>query len=104
MVVCGEGAMRNELEHMIRQHGLGRHVRLIGFQEDPNAWIAASDVFVHPTRSEGLSLVTIAAQMVSTPVVASEVGGLREVCDVVKLHGHWDGYMAEQEHLSWLIC
>jgi glycosyltransferase involved in cell wall biosynthesis len=79
IAVCGEGALRGELEHRIRQHGLERHVRLIGFQDDPTAWIAASDVFVHPTRSEGLSLVTIAAQMVSTPVVATEVGGLREV-------------------------
>ncbi len=79
IVVCGEGPMRPELEHLIRQHGLERHVQLIGFQEDPNAWIAASDVFVHPTKSEGLSLVSIAAQMIGTPVVATEVGGLREV-------------------------
>ena len=79
LVVCGEGPMRSELEQLIRIHGLERHVRLIGFQTDPNAWLAAADVFVHPTLSEGLSLVTIAAQMVGTPVVASEVGGLREV-------------------------
>ena len=79
IAICGEGPMRAELEQKIRSHALEKHVRLLGFQQEPNAWIAASDVFVHPTRSEGLSLVTIAAQMIGTPVVATEVGGLREV-------------------------
>jgi L-malate glycosyltransferase len=79
IVVCGDGPMRGELEQLIEKYALHEHVRMLGFQNDPTAWIAASDVFVHPTRSEGLSLVTIAAQMVSTPIVASEVGGLREV-------------------------
>ena len=64
---------------MIDAQNLNDHVELLGFCEDPTSWIAASDVFVHPTHSEGLSLVSIAAQMVGTPIVATEVGGLREV-------------------------
>jgi L-malate glycosyltransferase len=79
LVICGDGTMRHQLQHMINDRKLNQHVSLLGFCEDPTAWIAASDVFVHPSRSEGLSLVSIAAQMVGTPIVASEVGGLREV-------------------------
>jgi glycosyltransferase involved in cell wall biosynthesis len=79
LVVCGEGAMRPQLQKMIDERKLNQQVMLLGFCEDPTAWIASADVFVHPTRSEGLSLVSIAAQMVGTPIVASEVGGLREV-------------------------
>lgn len=79
LVICGEGAMREELARRIVKHRLESQVLLLGFCEDPNRWIAAADVFVHPSRSEGLSLVTIAAQQLGTPVVASEVGGLREV-------------------------
>ncbi|MFN9911670.1 MAG: glycosyltransferase, partial [Pirellulaceae bacterium] len=79
LVICGEGPMRAELESKIRDHHLEKQVRLLGFCEDPSRWIAAADLFVHPSRSEGLSLVTIAAQMLETPVLATDVGGLQEV-------------------------
>ena len=79
LVICGDGLMRQQLQKMIDDRQLNQQVVLLGFCEDPTAWIASADVFAHPTRSEGLSLVSIAAQMVGTPVVASEVGGLREV-------------------------
>jgi glycosyltransferase involved in cell wall biosynthesis len=52
---------------------------LLGFQERPERWISAADAFVHTSKSEGLSLVTIQAQMIGTPVIAGEVGGLTEV-------------------------
>jgi glycosyltransferase involved in cell wall biosynthesis len=79
LVICGDGSMRHPLQQMIDDRQLKGHVSLLGFCENATSWIAASDLFVHPTRSEGLSLVAIAAQMVGTPMVASEVGGLREV-------------------------
>ncbi len=79
LAICGDGVMRHQLQKMIDERHLSQQVVLLGFCEDPTSWIAAADVFAHPTRSEGLSLVSIAAQMVGTPIVASEVGGLREV-------------------------
>jgi len=79
VVICGEGKSRPELEQLIRKYDLQKHVRLLGFQDRPERWICAADAFVHPSLSEGLSLVTIQAQMIGTPVIATEVGGLREV-------------------------
>ncbi len=79
VVICGEGKSRTELEHLIRKYDLQTHVRLLGFQEHPERWICAADAFVHPSLSEGLSLVTIQAQMIGTPVIATEAGGLAEV-------------------------
>jgi len=79
VVICGEGKSRHELQQLIAKYGLEKRVRLLGFQENPEKWISAADAFVHPSLSEGLSLVSIQAQMVGTPVIASEVGGLREV-------------------------
>ena len=79
VVICGEGKSRAELEQLIRKYDLQDHVRLLGFQDRPERWICAADAFVHPSLSEGLSLVTIQAQMIGTPVIATEVGGLKEV-------------------------
>lgn len=79
VVICGEGKLKSELEELIRAYDLQKHVRLLGFQERPERWISAADTFVHTSKSEGLSLVTIQAQMIGTPVIAGEVGGLTEV-------------------------
>jgi L-malate glycosyltransferase len=79
LVVCGEGSSRKHLEEQIQSQGLQDQVKLLGFCQNPDQWIAAADLFVHPSQSEGLSLVTIAAQMLGTPVVATDVGGLSEV-------------------------
>ncbi len=79
VVICGEGKSRPELEQLIRKYDLQKQVRLLGFQERPERWICAADTFVHPSLSEGLSLVTIQSQMIGTPVIATEVGGLKEV-------------------------
>ena len=79
IAVCGEGNQRESLQSQIDYRRLQDSVRLVGFQHDPYRWIAASDALLHPSRSEGLSLVTIAAQLLNVPVVATEVGGLREV-------------------------
>lgn len=79
IAICGEGKSRPELEQLIRKHSLQDHVRLLGFQEQPERWICAADAFVHPSKNEGLSLVTIQSQMIGTPVIATEVGGLQEV-------------------------
>ena len=94
VAICGEGKSRPELELLIRKYDLQKHVRLLGFQERPERWICAADAFVHPSLSEGLSLVTIQAQMIGTPVIASEVGGLKEVLRMPKTG----------ELLGWPIC
>lgn len=79
VAICGEGRERDRLQKLILKYSLEKHVKLVGFQEDPARWIAGSDAFVHPSISEGLSLVAIQAQMLGVPVIASECDGLAEV-------------------------
>ncbi len=93
LVICGEGSMRRELEKQIERLELTKNVRLVGFREDVDRWIAGADLFVHAALSEGLSLVTIQAQMAGTPVVVTDVGGLAEV-----MRSPTSG-----EHLGWLV-
>ena len=41
-----------------------------------HAWYDAADLFVHPTRYEGSSLVTLEAMLHRRPVLATRAGGL----------------------------
>ena len=79
IVVCGEGSERDRLEELIRRYSLQDKVKLIGFRNDPERWVAGSDAFVHTSIAEGLSLVVIMAQMLNTPVISTDCDGLQEV-------------------------
>jgi glycosyltransferase involved in cell wall biosynthesis len=79
--IIGEGTMRAPLERQIRRCGLGEQVRLPGARplEQLPDWYRAADVFVLPSRSEGVPNVLLEATACGTPVVATRVGGVPEV-------------------------
>ena len=60
--------------------GLER-IKLLGRIDDPRELLWASDVFAMPSLKEGLGVAALEAMASALPVVASEVGGLREVVE-----------------------
>jgi glycosyltransferase involved in cell wall biosynthesis len=70
---------RSILEAQIEALGLRDAVRLVGFVDDVPAFLAAGDVFVHPSRSEGFGQVVIEAMAAARPVVALRIPPLTEV-------------------------
>jgi glycosyltransferase involved in cell wall biosynthesis len=77
-VVVGDGSMRAALERRIAERGLSGRTILAGRADDAalHGWYEAADLFVHPTRYEGSSLVTLEAMLHARPVVATRAGGL----------------------------
>jgi glycosyltransferase involved in cell wall biosynthesis len=53
--------------------------RVDGATDDPASTLAAADVVVLPSRTEGLPAVAIEAGLVGLPVVATDVGGTSEI-------------------------
>jgi glycosyltransferase involved in cell wall biosynthesis len=62
-----------------RAHALGAPVHFVGPQDDPERWLRAADVFVLTSRWEARALVVQEAMAAGVPVVASDVGGLRDL-------------------------
>lgn len=79
LVIIGEGQEREALTAQIKHLGLEDRVRLCGHVEQAAIHLSALDVFVLPSRSEGLAYVILEAGLASLPVVASRVGGIPEV-------------------------
>ncbi len=73
IVVAGDGPLRDSLA--------GRGLELLGQRSDIPMLMAAADVLVVPSRSEGLGLVALEAAAAARPVVAHRVGGLPEVVE-----------------------
>lgn len=73
--IAGDGAERAALEARAAARGL-TGVRLIGYADDPRAYLATLHLYVQPSRSEGLCVAAHEAMQAGLPVVASAVGQL----------------------------
>lgn len=78
-VILGEGELRSELEDMISRLGLVDRVRLLGFRDKIEPYIAAADIFVMSSHLEGLGTSILDAMLLGVPVVATRAGGIPDV-------------------------
>ena len=61
------------------QLGVGERMHFVGFQADVRPYIAAMNLVVLPSRSEGLPVSLLEAMAMGLPVIASAVGGIPEL-------------------------
>ena len=78
LAVIGDGSRREELARLVEQLGLSDRVRFAGHRDDVARLYPAFDVFCLPSRREGVPLAVIEAQASGVPVVATEVGSVRD--------------------------
>jgi glycosyltransferase involved in cell wall biosynthesis len=81
LALIGDGVMRAELHELITAAGLTQRVILPGGlpPEEVAKWINASDLLTLPSWSEGYPNVVVEAIACGRPVVATDVGGTREI-------------------------
>jgi glycosyltransferase involved in cell wall biosynthesis len=89
-VIVGGGPFQGTLVKRIAEHGIAERVRLVGQVPDTDlhAWYVGASLFVHPTRYEGSSLVTLEAMAHRRAVVATRAGGLPD-----KVHPGENGWL-----------
>lgn len=76
--LVGAGDEEPALRSLCLRLGLECCVRFHPFQEDPWPWLAALDLFILPSREEGLGSVALQAQALGVPVLGTRAGGLPE--------------------------
>lgn len=81
LAAAGAGEMREPLERRAAELGIADRVRFVGKVEHDRVgrWMAAGDVFVLPSYSEGLPTVVCEAMNCGVPVVATAVDGTPEI-------------------------
>jgi glycosyltransferase involved in cell wall biosynthesis len=70
-----------EFEKLAVDLGIADCTSFAGFRPDPRSFMRAAGVFVLPSRDEGFGNVLPEARSVGAPIVASDVGGIREALD-----------------------
>jgi len=79
LILAGDGPARGALEGQAGALGLARSVRFLGRREDPELLLRASQVFILPSRSEGMSNALLEAMAAGLACVATRVGGNDEL-------------------------
>ena len=79
LVLVGDGPERDKLLALMKRLGVAETVRMVGAQGSVREYYWAADIFVLPSRSEGLSGALVEAMACGLPVIASNVGGALDV-------------------------
>ncbi|GAC1467042.1 MAG: hypothetical protein NVSMB9_08220 [Isosphaeraceae bacterium] len=86
LTLVGEGPERSALEDQVARLQLSALVDLPGASDDPTGRLRASDLFVLPSREEGMSVALLEAMALGIPLVASAIPGNRRLIQDCK-HG-----------------
>ena len=86
LTLVGEGPERPALEGIVSRLGLTDSVSLPGPTADPSDALRAADLFVLPSREEGMSVALLEAMALGVPLVATSIPGNRRLIQDCK-HG-----------------
>lgn len=78
-LVIGDGELRQELMQVVRNQGLEGEVVFTGWQKDMPSLYGALDIVVLTSLNEGTPVTLIEAMAAGMPVIATDVGGVRDL-------------------------
>lgn len=79
LIIAGDGLLRPVMEELVRDLGLKDRVRFLGIRRDIPEVLNAADAYVISSACEGMANVLLEAGATGLPIVATDVGGNREV-------------------------
>ena len=80
VVLVGSGPQEAELAALSRSIS-GATIHMVGHQDDVAPWLAMADVLAMPSRREAFGYAAAEAMAAGRPLVASSVGGLKELVE-----------------------
>ena len=88
IVLVGTGPLEGAIRERAKSLGLADRVVFAGSRDDVQELLPAFDVFVLPSRHEGLPIALLEAMGAGIPCVATDVGGVRQA-----LHDGEEGFL-----------
>jgi glycosyltransferase involved in cell wall biosynthesis len=76
--ILGDGPLRQEVENQAKALNILDSIRFWGYQAQIGSYVAAADILLVTSDSDGIPAVVLEAGFIGVPVVAGSVGGLAE--------------------------
>ena len=73
--VAGQGGLQGHLSALIKEYGMEDNITLLGYRTDISELCQAADLFVFPSKQEGLPVAMMEAIACGTPVICSRIRG-----------------------------
>ena len=93
LLIAGEGKERENLEKQIKELNLGNDVLLLGQKENPYKYIKNSELYILPSKAEGLPLTLLEAMRLRKMVICIKNNGTNEVLE----NGKFGEFMLEDD-------
>lgn len=81
LTIIGSGEEYEHLQHHAKSLGVDDRVHLLGYIGNADRYVKAFDIFILPSKKEGLPYVLLEAGLAGVPVVASDLPGIRDIID-----------------------
>ena len=78
-IIVGDGHLRNDLENLAKELSISNNVKFMGYCEKVSNILSTFDIKVLPSLTEGFGLVIIEAMTMGKPIIATNVGGVKEI-------------------------
>ncbi|HHT9107464.1 MAG TPA: glycosyltransferase family 4 protein [Candidatus Wunengus sp. YC64] len=75
VVIVGDGPQREELSKFVKDNEMNGNVFFVGERKDIASYLQGSDIFILPSRGEGMSNALLEAMSCGLPCIVSRVGG-----------------------------
>lgn len=79
LLMVGDGPDREFLENRVKEHNISSRVIFTGFKSVPVDYLAAMDIFLLSSHTEGTSMTLLEAMSLGIPAVVTDVGGNPEI-------------------------
>lgn len=81
VLLVGEGEEQSFIKEKVKEYSLEDHIFFLGYRKDIPEILAATDIYVSPSKKEAISFSIIEALSCGVPVVATDVGGVPEILE-----------------------
>lgn len=80
-IIAGDGAYKTKMEEALAEQIAQGQVKLLGYRSDISRILTAGDIFIMPSRHETLCMSLLEAGQKGLALIASNVGGMREIVE-----------------------
>lgn len=98
--MAGDGPDLKAVQTLATELGMGERIQFLGNREDVPVLLEQSDVFCLCSNYEGLPISILEAMRAGLPVIASDVGGVREAV----AHGYTGLLVTHNDLVSWRLA